>query len=1005
MVLSKAVERAAKKAQKQEETRRLAANMIVLPDSRMEKLRRNFQNVQARLYQLSDAVKEKMGGFLPPELDLNSALILSVGEQQTAYDINAGALERRYEAVIEKYAKALKISTADAMRQLSNYMIALHELERRRSAFYERGADLTDENEIRRHFLRSAIVANDKELVKLKKDFKAGIKTPEDQRIYDLVDKSTERSGDLFDAIVDLVNNDPKAAGLDFNASTYDIAAYEGPNGEEVKMSVQEREEILKEMQDRFSNATIKDAVKEAIDVQKGIDQAIQDMNKSGDYTSKGAERLMKARNWQNYVPLRGKRKEDLDFEYYEESAGKSLGSSEGVFAGRSSLADNVITRSLVEAMKAAGRAPGNRTASILQNYVKEGFVQGKISKTPLTTLDNYVLGKKAGGPENVVLYRDPEGDVYSIEIADENLVAAIQAKTANLNPATNILAVATREMAQAHTRLNPKFWLKNFFVDSVTNSFKFTAEYGLKAGGQYAVNVLTDLKDNGFTRKSMKFMKLYAERDFNAINELAERDAWYRDALEYVTIGGRVSYLSGLRNETKMDEMYKKLGPNKVVKNYEQLKELVDPLVEGLELASRVSAYRTAKQLPELQGDNRKAAAYAKNLANFEQIGYYGKVMGAWFMFSRPSATGAFRLYDAFTKGKYGKQTALGAMAMGASIYGMSMMLSGDDDDGRNRVETDDPARWVRNWRIFIPGKKDPIQIPWGFGFGALGAASAQLAMLFTGNSSLKDFAGNMKTIAAETSGIPVSQMSFIEHPFAAILDSITPSIAKPILQMAVNVDALGRPVFQKGQSKYVDGYLGGESVPAAVKYISEGLFDALNDVLPASLMKGLSANSLDFIAKNYLGGVYSTVNQIDSNLRATGIFNETPQKDLSFIKSTILLAWLEGSAANYDYDQYDKIAKEVSNWKQTLRTYKDTNPDKYAEYLNEHPGRAQAVQYFDKETNSRLRDLRAQANKIKLVYKDSPGEREEAIKANREYQNAVMRQMTERIKQMTED
>jgi hypothetical protein len=261
------------------------------------------------------------------------------------------------------------------------------------------------------------------------------------------------------------------------------------------------------------------------------------------------------------------------------------------------------------------------------------------------------------------------------------------------------------------------------------------------------------------------------------------------------------------------------------------------------------------------------------------------------------------------------------------------------------------------------------------------------------------------MKTIAAETSGIPVSQMSFIEHPFAAILDSITPSIAKPILQMAVNVDALGRPVFQKGQSKYVDGYLGGESVPAAVKYISEGLFDALNDVLPASLMKGLSANSLDFIAKNYLGGVYSTVNQIDSNLRATGIFNETPQKDLSFIKSTILLAWLEGSAANYDYDQYDKIAKEVSNWKQTLRTYKDTNPDKYAEYLNEHPGRAQAVQYFDKETNSRLRDLRAQANKIKLVYKDSPGEREEAIKANREYQNAVMRQMTEQIRSMLEE
>jgi hypothetical protein len=43
------------------------------------------------------------------------------------------------------------------------------------------------------------------------------------------------------------------------------------------------------------------------------------------------------------------------------------------------------------------------------------------------------------------------------------------------------------------------------------------------------------------------------------------------------------------------------------------------------------------------------KATSYAKQLANFEEVGEWGKAMGAAFMFFRPSATGAVRAIRSF--------------------------------------------------------------------------------------------------------------------------------------------------------------------------------------------------------------------------------------------------------------------------------------------------------------------------------------------------------------------
>jgi hypothetical protein len=48
----------------------------------------------------------------------------------------------------------------------------------------------------------------------------------------------------------------------------------------------------------------------------------------------------------------------------------------------------------------------------------------------------------------------------------------------------------------------------------------------------------------------------------------------------------------------------------------------------------------------------------------------------------------------------------ATGLVGMGVAMYMMALMMAGEDEEGRNKVVTDDMARWTRNARFHIPGQ-----------------------------------------------------------------------------------------------------------------------------------------------------------------------------------------------------------------------------------------------------------------------------------------------------------
>ena len=273
---------------------------------------------------------------------------------------------------------------------------------------------------------------------------------------------------------------------------------------------------------------------------------------------------------------------------------------------------------------------------------------------------------------------------------------------------------------------------------------------------------------------------------------KLAESDAYIRDMVEYINQGGMVSYIESIALKSNFEALYKEVGKNGVLATKEQADKFLDIYNEMFELASRTAAYSIVKNREIAKGASPeaakvKAAAYAKNLANFEEVGTYGKLVGAIYMFFRPAATGAVRAIEAAApafrslnavvkslpeqlkndpvaleafKKNYAQQqksarymitTLLG---YGIAMYQMSALLADDDDLGRNATHTDNMESWTRYARFHIPteftkslGIEKPVvfQIPWGFGLGAFASAGAQMAGFANGAQSAKGMLSNL--------------------------------------------------------------------------------------------------------------------------------------------------------------------------------------------------------------------------------------------------------------------
>jgi hypothetical protein len=334
------------------------------------------------------------------------------------------------------------------------------------------------------------------------------------------------------------------------------------------------------------------------------------------------------------------------------------------------------------------------------------------------------------------------------------------------------------------------------------------------------------------------------------------------------------------------------------------------------------------------------RAASTTKNLANFEQVGEYGKIMGALYMFYRPSATGAVRAIESITpmlwrsleraernmpdhiksdpaaKATYMnnyKKERRNAQLMttvlagaGALAYTMSYLMADTDDQDRNKVLTDDMGQWTRFWRIHIPGYDKPFQIPWGFGLGAFAAMGAQLAAVATGQQSFGSALKNGVTQIALDSFVPIpfSRMDATDMPGAWFVDSLSPSFMRPVVEFVMNKNGLGQSIYNDANGRRMgDAYLGGDHVPETYKIFTKWLAETSDGYFD------LSPNAAYFLVNSYADGPARLIDLMVNNYYlANGSKEYNAKTDVPFIGSFI------GAAPNIDTREFTKVEKQIN-------------------------------------------------------------------------------------------
>ena len=778
-----------------------------------------------------------------------------------------------------------------------------------------------------------------------------------------------------------------------------------------------------------------KDKVDAALTLVKDINARTLALNQLSNYVSDPVINRIEFYGWNDYVPLKGYDAvspfdEELDFTNGKRMS-RELQEQTHSFDGRETPSHNPIMQTVIEAVKSAGRAGrGSDTTLSIKNLVLQGHIPGTVSKPiPFENRDEEI---QDAAKKNAVFHYNKDGSVEVIRINDQTMLEAIRRTYEDTSWVNSVANKITSAIGKGHTRYNYTFAPFNFARDVLTNAMAIGSDMGPIALAKFVSMAAARTVGNFPTAVKVAYM--YESNDMAGLKALTAKDGFAKDMVEYIANGGMQSYTQSMTIGNKVKELDQLLRRGGVAKTRAQVSKVLDVYNNMFELVSRTAAYGVVKSRYESEGMTsadaaKRAAMYVKDLANFEQFGENGRAVASWFMFFRPAATGAARAIEAtipaFTpmsvavkrlphsiksdpeavaefKRNYNKKrlysaiTTAGAMGLGYYVYGLAAASAPDDELGRNSVKTDNMDQWVRNARFPIPKEltrslgiqKDVVfQIPWGFGQGAFASAGAQIAAANAGQISTAHAMKNIFLQIAFDSYVPlpISRMDPVKDPLAFAIDSVTPNVARPLLEFALNKNGLGHDINPNQQSKFGSAYRGSEFVPEMYKDAARWFADVtgIHDVSP---------NSLYFFANNYLDGIAKLVEG------AYGLVN-TDSSKLPFDprKDTLIFGSFFGNKASVDNREFAEMRETMDNLTRKTKMFM-TNPQKSMEYVANLP----IIDMWNKDINGTLKKLQTEAQAIKDNQSLNREQRHTLLKNNSDMQSLLKYTLLEKYKAM---
>jgi hypothetical protein len=804
-------------------------------------------------------------------------------------------------------------------------------------------------------------------------------------------------------------------------------------------------------------------AIEKILTESKVLSSATAELNKIGNYWSSPVSNLVGMYDYQYYMPFKGLSKHSQSDELIDpDSHGKEMQEVEHSADGRFKTSDNPILQLINDAYRSAGRAGRRNYTQSIKNAVEDGSIPGKVVKNIKFEERNTIDMNQFKGGANIFHYNS-DGSIDVIRISNPKILNALRYTFRDANPLLDYANAITGFFGAMHTRYNYNFAPLNFVRDTLTNAWTIGAsrQMGPIAAAQYLGSVSAQIVKNGLG-KAMHVALLEEKGDAASKKMLldAAQDPFVRDMLEYLRFGGKTTYLQGFSLKSNLEQLSKNtIGRSRIVTNLEDAGKLIDTWNNMFEFTGRTAAYTIykdralAKNIKEGMSNTKgpqgqmspaeraaavEAAAFVKNLANFEKVGEIGRELGAAYMFIRPAATGAVRAIEAvmpaftsekielndlppqiandpaakaayienFKTDRMYAQIMVGALtAAGMGLYFLSMLGAPDDEWGRNNTKTDNMEQWTRFARFHIPnnvsqqlglGKDLVFQIPWGFGLGAFAATGAQFAGMLSGNVSIKEGLGNIAgTILLDSFlPLPISKIPITESPRNWLIDSITPSVFRPLVEFSMNMNGIGQTINSASQRRMGDAFTGSDRIPEIYKDAAKWWFRTTDGEGLLGVPGDLSPNSIYFLANSYLDGL-SKIAEITYNWANLdkGEKEFTPKYDLPLFGSFF------GAKTNVDSRQYGKVEKKIKEIDQRLYTMKKDDPGQYALYVAKNPLYPSVVDAYQAKQGE-LNKLREKATEIRIMKYISPKDRDQILKTITLQQNMLKYQMVEQFK-----
>jgi hypothetical protein len=744
-------------------------------------------------------------------------------------------------------------------------------------------------------------------------------------------------------------------------------------------------------------------------------DLALDDMVEGGHITQEFADDL-RAR-WTYYVPLKGIEGQEIrpglgsGYSVVGSGIKKAMGRGAGnraesptahSFAGAETTivrtGKTKIGQALVNLIRANPDPElwtiGKRTAKRFRTIFGEAF--DGYETAPEGMIENIDYHRVMGFTEEELMNADMEGrkpekkaiwridqnykhrdDVFGVMIAGEEILVNIkdpvlieQLKKMNvtqMNLAVRTAGTVNRYLAMINTALNPEFVITNFERDFQTAMINLGGEHSPAIAARVAKGLpgaIRGIWQATFdTKGDSEWRTLF--------NEMQEE-------------GGTIGFFGLEDIETKVKKirngLIEKHGVlGKTMQGIEAVRDVVLDANLSVENAARLSAYKVMKEEALAKGVSMKeakamAASVAKNLTvNFNRKGELAPVLNSAFLFYNASIQGSFRIFTAL-KSPAVRKIVGGVMVAGFVNALFNRGVGGDDDDEIARWDKMSDFNKQTNIIFMHPdgsGEATKIKLP--YGYNVFWYAGSAMADMMFGPKTVMNTAMNMAAAMLNAFN-PINGSDF--------LDTITPTIVKPLAQHIRNENFMGAKV--KPEYPF-DNY----TRPESQKFYpstNKGLVELTTWLNEATGGDETHPGALDFspeTIKHYTGWLTGGAGLTATRTLGTAL-NLATGEPIEARNVPGLRTVTTKQSAYFDKERYYNAIREVNAVQAQLKIYRGT--DEWGEYREEH-SEVHALALHMKRYKNNVKRLRVLTDK---AYADE--DRETARELTEEIRQEMM-------------